>query len=285
MTAQFLAADRVKDTAASISGSTVSLSGSPPAGFQGFGAVGDGNSTVYVLTDGTNWEVSYGVYTASGTTLARSSVPVASSNSGSQVASFSGTITVFATDPAERLNAAFGAMPPGQYIANLGLAGGNTAAPAAGTVKYAPVLIPGWFSSVSLSFYLPSAGGATSAIAIGLYTVASGQPASLLVQQTGINVGSGGSAGINTTSSLSTGPRPPGLYFTGIVLSGSGVNIGYTAGAPSSLTQYLGISGPSATNPTTYSGWTQSSATLPSTPSGLSLDSNATPMIGLKVAL
>ena len=94
-------ADRVKDTTTTTGTGTVTLSGSPPTGFQSFAVVGDGNTTFYTIAAGSEWEVGIGTYTSSGTTLARTTV-TASSNAGSLVNFSAGVKDVFVTYPAER---------------------------------------------------------------------------------------------------------------------------------------------------------------------------------------
>jgi len=96
-------ADRVKDTTTTSSTGTVTLSGTPPTGYQGFTAIGNGNTTYYTIAHQTanEWEVGIGTYTSSGTTLSRDTV-LASSNSGSLVNFSAGTKDVFVTYPAER---------------------------------------------------------------------------------------------------------------------------------------------------------------------------------------
>jgi len=79
----FVLKDRVKETTTTTGTGTVTLAGAA-TGFQSFSVVGDGNSTYYVITDGTDFEVGIGTYTASGTTLSRDTV-LESSNSGSLV--------------------------------------------------------------------------------------------------------------------------------------------------------------------------------------------------------
>ena len=71
-------------------------------GFESFASVGNGNTTFYCCTDGTDFEVGIGTYTASGTTLARTTI-LQSSNSDSAVNWSSGTRTVFCTLPAEKV--------------------------------------------------------------------------------------------------------------------------------------------------------------------------------------
>jgi hypothetical protein len=101
-------ADRVQETTATTGTGTVTLAGAA-SGFQSFAAVGDGNSTYYTITGGSEWEVGIGTYTSSGTTLSRTTV-LSSSNSGSLVNFAAGTKNVFVTYPASL------AVPEGKSI-------------------------------------------------------------------------------------------------------------------------------------------------------------------------
>jgi hypothetical protein len=94
--------DRVKQTAAAPGTGTITLSGSVN-GFQSFASVGNGNTTYFAIVDPVSgdWEVNYGTYTSSGTTLSRNSTPLSSSNSGSLV-NFTGAVDVFVTYPSEQ---------------------------------------------------------------------------------------------------------------------------------------------------------------------------------------
>lgn len=91
--------DRVKETTTTTGTGTVTLAGAS-AGFQSFAAIGDGNTTYYAITSGNDYEVGLGTYTASGTTLSRTTV-LESSNSGSKI-TLAGTSDVFCTYPAEK---------------------------------------------------------------------------------------------------------------------------------------------------------------------------------------
>ena len=92
--------DRVKETTTTTSTGTYTLGGAV-TGYQAFSVVGDGNTTYYTVTDGTDWEVGIGTYTLSGTTLSRDTI-LASSNSGNAVSWSAGSKDVFLTYPAER---------------------------------------------------------------------------------------------------------------------------------------------------------------------------------------
>ena len=93
-------ADRVKETTATTSTGTYALAGAVD-GFQSFAAVGNGNTTYYACTDGTDYEVGIGSYTASGTTLTRVTI-LESSNSDAAVNWGAGTKEIFVTVPAEK---------------------------------------------------------------------------------------------------------------------------------------------------------------------------------------
>ncbi len=92
--------DRVKETTTTTGTGTYTLAGAV-TGFEAFSSVGDGNTTYYSCTDGTDFEVGIGTYTASGTTLARTTI-LQSSNSDSAVSWSSGTKTIFCAQPAEK---------------------------------------------------------------------------------------------------------------------------------------------------------------------------------------
>lgn len=94
--------DRVKETTATTGTGTVTLAGAV-SGFQSFAAIGDGNQTYYVISDAAtgDWEVGIGTYTASGTTLSRTTV-LSSSNAGSLVPFAAGTKDVFVSYPSSR---------------------------------------------------------------------------------------------------------------------------------------------------------------------------------------
>lgn len=95
--------DRVKHAATTTGTGTFTL-GSAPVGFQTAGSVlSNGDTTYYTIQHGSanEWEVGLGTYTASGTTLARTTV-LSSSNSGSAVDFSAGDKDVFITLPASK---------------------------------------------------------------------------------------------------------------------------------------------------------------------------------------
>jgi hypothetical protein len=97
----FVLKDRVKETSTTTGTGTYTLGGAV-TGFEAFSEVGDGNLTYYTCTDGTDFEIGVGTYTASGTTLARTTI-LQSSNSDNAVSWTAGTRTLFCTLPAEKM--------------------------------------------------------------------------------------------------------------------------------------------------------------------------------------
>lgn len=94
--------DRVKETTTTTGTGTITLAGAV-TGFQSFSVIGNANTTYYCIAHQTanEWEVGIGTYTATGTTLARTTV-TESSNAGAAVNFSAGTKDVFVTYPAER---------------------------------------------------------------------------------------------------------------------------------------------------------------------------------------
>src|SRR6056300_1470121 len=115
--------DRVKETTTTSGTGTYTLGGAV-TGFETFTAnLSDGDTTYYACTDNTDFEVGLGTFTASGTTLARTTI-LASSNSGSAVDWGAGTRTVFCTLPAAKTVFLDGSNVAN--ISNLKLASGAT---------------------------------------------------------------------------------------------------------------------------------------------------------------
>ena len=92
--------DRVKESTTTTGTGTYTLAGAE-VGFQAFSSIGDGNTTYYSVTNGGDWEVGIGTYTASGTTLARTTI-LSSSNGGAAVDWAAGGKVIFVTQPADK---------------------------------------------------------------------------------------------------------------------------------------------------------------------------------------
>lgn len=94
-------ADRVQETATASTTAYFALTGAV-TGFQSFAVVGSSNLTYYSSFDASgNWEVGLGSYSSSPNRLYRTFI-YSSSNGGSAVSTFSGTVTVFLTYPSGR---------------------------------------------------------------------------------------------------------------------------------------------------------------------------------------
>lgn len=126
-------ADRVKETTTTTGTGAVTLDGAA-SGFQSFSAVGDGNTTYYVISGGSEWEVGIGDYTASGTTLSRDTV-LASSNSGSAVNFSAGTKDVFVAYPSGRAVVVNGTTVEIPNSATVPVASGGTGGADAATAR------------------------------------------------------------------------------------------------------------------------------------------------------
>ena len=92
-------ADRVWETTSTSGTGTLTLSGAV-SGYQTFAIIGNGNTTYYTITNGTDWEVGIGTYTSSGTTLSRDTV-LSSSSGGSKITVTPGSF-VFCDYPASK---------------------------------------------------------------------------------------------------------------------------------------------------------------------------------------
>ena len=94
----FVIRDRILVTSTTTGTGTFTL-GAATVGYQDFTSIGNGNTTYYTITDGTNWEVGIGTFTLSGTTLARTRV-LSSSNSDALVDFPAGSKNVYVPQPA-----------------------------------------------------------------------------------------------------------------------------------------------------------------------------------------
>jgi hypothetical protein len=96
--------DRVKESSTTTGTGTYTLAGAE-TGFQTFAVIGNGNTTYYAATavDGSGFEVGIGTYTASGTTLARTTI-LSSSNSNNEVSWGAGEKLITCVQPADKVN-------------------------------------------------------------------------------------------------------------------------------------------------------------------------------------
>lgn len=92
-------ADRVQETTTTTGTGAFTLAGAV-AGFRAFSSVCvDQQVVYYAISDGTNWEVGRGTFTASGTTLSRDIV-LSSSNSGALISFSAGSKNIWLDQPA-----------------------------------------------------------------------------------------------------------------------------------------------------------------------------------------
>ena len=114
--------DRVQQTGTANTTVSFTLSGTTAA-YQSFAVVGNGNTTYYAATDGTNWEVGIGTYSTTGPTLTRTTI-LSSSNSNSAV-TFSGGVTIWIDLPASAavtqtdVGSAPNQVPLNQYLGSM----------------------------------------------------------------------------------------------------------------------------------------------------------------------
>jgi hypothetical protein len=92
--------DRVQETTATTGTGTITLGGAV-AGYQSFAVIGNGNTTFYCITNGSQWEVGVGTYSTTGPTLARTTI-YSNSNGNTSPITLVGASNVFVTYPAGR---------------------------------------------------------------------------------------------------------------------------------------------------------------------------------------
>lgn len=110
--------DRVKETTATTGTGTLTLAGALN-GFDSFAEIGDGNTTYYSCTDGTDFEVGIGTYTASGTTLSRDTI--FESSSTKITADVNGAVSASASVTVDNVQG--GTLVAGQRVRGSGISG------------------------------------------------------------------------------------------------------------------------------------------------------------------
>ena len=110
--------DRVKETTTTTGTGTLTLAGALN-GFDSFAEIGDGNTTYYSCTDGTDFEVGIGTYTASGTTLSRDTI--FESSSTKITADVDGAVSASASVTVDNVQG--GTLVAGQRVRGSGISG------------------------------------------------------------------------------------------------------------------------------------------------------------------
>jgi hypothetical protein len=95
--------DRIRETSTTAGTGTLTLAGAV-AGFRSFADIGNANTTYYAIVDSTanTWEVGIGTYTASGTTLARTTILSNSSGTTAAINFAANSKDVFVTYPSDK---------------------------------------------------------------------------------------------------------------------------------------------------------------------------------------
>ena len=114
----FVIKDRVKETTTTTGTGTLTLAGAL-SGFEAFSEIGDGNNTYYACTDGVDFEVGIGTYTATGTTLSRDTI--LESSSTKITADVNGAVSASTTVVVDAVTG--GTLAVGQRVRGAGITG------------------------------------------------------------------------------------------------------------------------------------------------------------------
>jgi len=247
-------ADLVKDTSTAQSSSLITLANAPPSGFQSFNSgIGDTNNAVYRVSDTAgHWEINYGVYSNSALTLARAATPIASSNGASpptQIAAFSGTVTVACVVPADQFLNAFDLIGANSGLYKNYLVAGvlTGTAQTVGALCLVPVYIKQWFENYFVTVQQTTAAAAGGSVSFGLFNCLpnSAYPNLLL------GAGSSGNANtaigqVQSPSIAVPQPQAPGIYWAAylpLVAAGS-INTCTQATAEVGFAELFGVATP-----------------------------------------
>ena len=254
-----IVADRVQETCNSPGAGVVTLLGAV-AQFQTFSAaIGNGNTTFYVIADqtGTNWEVGIGTYATTGNTLTRTTI-LASSNAGLAVNFASGIQNVWGDLPAGKAiykdasGNAIGLGTPAAFVGTniTGTASGLTAGNVTTNANLTGAITSvgnatslGSFTSANLAAALTNETGSGSAVFSDNATLLNPTYTGTLTGSTGIlNIGSGqvykdasGNVGIGTINPTAFGGK------LSVVSSPAGTQSTIMVQNPGQGTAHLGL--------------------------------------------
>lgn len=206
----------VKMTVSGTPGTGTITLGSASTGFWSFASAGvnDGEEVMYCVEDGTSWEIGYGVYTSSGTTLSRN--VTASSNSNSLVSLTSGAIVTLVLG-VENMPGYFGPAAVVTGMSSQYLWGSvNTVAvnvfSGANTIYWHPLIIQGRPTFDRIGQYFSNVFTSGKFIRYGIWKNRPNEdlPGALVLDSGNVSISSPG----NIEATISWSPTP-GLYWLG----------------------------------------------------------------------
>lgn len=220
--------NRAKMTTTTTGTGTITL-GSASSGYLSFASAGvnDGEVVPYILVDanGTAWEIGWGTYTSSGTTLARTTI-LQSTNSNNAISLSAGTHTVMIGPIAQSIPWGGGAM--GATLGNYHIAGISSAAVAdqtsvANVLVMSPIMVAQRTAFTKLGVKTGASHSSTTGCRLGIWynRTTVDLPGKLLVAPTALSLTG---ASTNFESTL-TGYLNPGLYWLGVVCNGTGTSL------------------------------------------------------------
>lgn len=206
--------DRVQESVPAPSTSAafaISTTGGWSNGFQTFANIPGiaANDTVYYSAVDTSGNAEIGIGTYSSGSLARTTI-LSSSNANAAV-TFSGTVTVFCTRPAESINPTprYPPIPGHWYQSDYSTAGGVIAGPVIAAVPFRLVA-----RATPAHLAVDFSGGAPSpaiSLRLGIYTDANGGPDALVANSDTGTLAS--ASGIVSGALTGVGPLPPAWYW------------------------------------------------------------------------
>lgn len=182
--------EQVKELTYTGSTGTLTLVGAV-TGFQSFAVVGDGNTCYYKIVDGAQWEYGIGTYTASGTTLARTTV-LQSSNANAAIDLTKST--------AKEVSLVIPGVSTGGYIGKVSECALRTAPP--GHLKCDGTAISRTTYAALFNAIVPS---------LGTFTVTIASPGVFTLNSHGLNEND--TIYLTTTGALPTGLTANTLYY------------------------------------------------------------------------
>lgn len=216
--------NRAKMTTATTGTGTITL-GSAVSGYQSFAAGGvlDGDVVPYVIEESNSWEIGFGTYTASGTTMARTTI-VASSNSNAAI-SLAGSATVSISPIAESVTPSYNGLSS-SYIAPIVSAAANAVnvSNVTNVLVVAPLAIPYRVTITRIGMRTGASHTTSTTARLGLYY---NRPTTDLPGKILLDAGTVSTAASNTNYEVTFSAITllPGLYWTAYVATGGSLQM------------------------------------------------------------